>query len=140
MQKLLAISGGIDSVCLLHMYKDDPEITMIHFNHGTRPSSNDDEEFVKELAKKYDKRCIIGRAELGEHAPEALARKFRYDFFKNVLESGDFTTILTAHHLDDLVETIAINLLRGTGWRGLAPFSQARVSHPFFGRYGTAGL
>ena len=50
MKKILAISGGIDSMCLLHMFKDDSDVVVAHFNHGTRPSSDDDEAFVKSFA------------------------------------------------------------------------------------------
>ena len=139
MQKLLAISGGVDSSCLLHMYKDDPEVVVAHFNHGTRPSSDADEEFVKKLAKEYGKKFVVGRAELGENVSEEKARKARYDFLKKAADENGFAFIFTAHHLDDLVETIAINLLRGTGWRGLAPFSAPRTTRPFFGEYGHGG-
>ena len=136
MQKLLAISGGVDSVCLLHMYKDDPEVVVAHFNHGTRPSADDDEKFVKQLAKEYGKKCVIGRADLGVNVSEEKARKARYDFLEDAARKNHYADIFTAHHLDDLVETIAINLLRGTGWRGLAPFSNGRIRRPFFGCFG----
>ena len=129
MQKLLAISGGVDSACLLDMLKNDPEVIVAHFNHGTRPSSKDDEEFVKNLAKKYDKKFIVGRAELGENTSEEKARNARYDFLRKVAKENQ-AEIYTAHHLDDLVETIAINLLRGTGWRGLVPLDADGIVRP----------
>lgn len=139
MQKLLAISGGVDSVCLLHMYKDDPEVVVAHFNHGTRPSADDDEKFVRKLAKEYGKKIVVGRAELGANVSEEKARAVRYDFLKDASKKNDYANIFTAHHLDDLIETIAINLVRGTGWRGLAPFQAARINHPFFGDFGHCG-
>lgn len=132
MWKLLAISGGVDSACLLHMMKNDPEVLVAHFNHGTRPSSNDDEKFVQKLAMAYGKKCIIGRANLGENVSEEKARIARYNFLSQVAKENQ-AEIYTAHHLDDLVETIAINLLRGTGWRGLAPFSAKYSKQPFLG-------
>lgn len=136
MNKLLAISGGIDSVCLLHMYRDDPEVIVAHFNHGTRPSSEDDEEFVQKLARGYGKKCIVGRAHLGENVSEEKARDARYQFLNDIAAENDCIAILTAHHLDDLVETIAINFIRGTGWRGLTPFLRPLAIHPLFGKYG----
>lgn len=140
MQKILAISGGVDSVCLLHIYRDDPEVIVAHFNHGTRPSSDADEEFVKKLAKEYGKKFVVGRADLGENVSEEKARAARHDFLRKVANESGFAFIFTAHHLDDLVETIAINFLRGTGWRGLAPFSWGRIARPFFGDYGHCGM
>ena len=67
---------------------------------------------------------------LGEGVSEELARQKRYDFLYHVANKygGE---IYTAHHLDDLIESIAINLIRGTGWRGLTPFSDNRIHRPF---------
>lgn len=129
MRKLLAISGGVDSVCLLHMFKDDPEILVAHFNHGTRPSSKDDEEFVKNLAEKYHKEFIVGRANLGSDVSEEKARNARYEFLRKIAEEKN-AQIYTAHHLDDLIESITINLLRGTGWRGLVPLDAGDIVRP----------
>lgn len=139
MGKLLAISGGVDSAVLLHMYRDDPEVVVAHFNHGTRPSSDDDEAFVKKLAKEYGKKCVVGHADLGEGVSEEKARRARYDFLRKAALDNECIFIFTAHHLDDLVETIAINLIRGTGWRGLAPFYTRRTQRPFFGSFGHCG-
>lgn len=129
MWKLLAISGGVDSACLLHMYKDDSEAIVAHFNHGTRPSSDDDERFVQELAKKYHKEFVVGRAKLGENVSEEKAREARYDFLRRVARDKK-AKIYTAHHLDDLVESITINLIRGTGWRGLVPLDANDIKRP----------
>ena len=129
MRKLLAISGGVDSACLLHMYKDDPEVFVVHFNHGTRPSSNDDEKFVKSLAEKYGKKFMVGRAELGANVSEEKARTARYDFLRKTAKENN-AEIFTAHHLDDLIESITINLLRGTGWRGLVPLDANDIKRP----------
>ena len=130
MQKLLAISGGVDSVCLLHFYCDDPEVIVAHFNHGTRPSSNDDEEFVKKLAKKYNKKFVVGHVKLGANVSEEKARSARYDFLRKIAKENN-AEIYTAHHLDDLVESVTINLLRGTGWRGLVPLDADDIKRPF---------
>ena len=132
MKKILAVSGGIDSMVLLErFFRDEPEnIVVAHFNHGTRTSADLDEQFVflrcKELKVPFETMKIM----LGEGVSEELARQKRYDFLYHVANKygGE---IYTAHHLDDLIESIAINLIRGTGWRGLTPFSENRIHRPF---------
>ena len=151
MKKILAVSGGVDSVVLLHMFRDDPDIVVAHFNHGIRteppshvyknssstsfstPQINSaaaDENFVRELAEKYDKPFYVGHAHLGEHASEEAARISRYEYFAQLAKELD-GEIYTAHHADDLIETIVINLIRGTGWRGLTPFGNTKIRRPF---------
>lgn len=132
MKKILAVSGGIDSMVLLErFFRDEPEnIVVAHFNHGTRISADLDEQFVflrcRELGIPFETMKIM----LGEGVSEELARQKRYDFLYHVANKygGE---IYTAHHLDDLIESIAINLIRGTGWRGLTPFSDNRIHRPF---------
>lgn len=134
-KKILAVSGGIDSMVLLEsFFRDEPEnIVVAHFNHGTRTSADLDEQFVfsrcKELKVSFETMKIM----LGEGVSEELARQKRYDFLYHVANKygGE---IYTAHHLDDLIESIAINLIRGTGWRGLTPFSDNRIHRPFIER------
>lgn len=116
---------------LERFFRDEPEnIVVAHFNHGTRTSADLDEQFVfsrcKELKVPFETMKIM----LGEGVSEELARQKRYDFLYHVTNkySGE---IYTAHHLDDLIESIAINLIRGTGWRGLTPFSDNRIHRPF---------
>lgn len=131
-KKILAVSGGIDSMVLLEkFFRAEPEnIVVAHFNHGTRTSADLDEQFVfsrcKELKVPFETMKIM----LGEGVSEELARQKRYDFLYHVANKygGE---IYTAHHLDDLIESIAINLIRGTGWRGLTPFSDNRIHRPF---------
>ena len=130
MRKILAVSGGIDSMILLHIFRNDPTVLVAHFNHGTRPSADSDEAFVEKTAKSYGLEFVSSRANLGENASEEAARYIRYEFFSKLCadRSGE---LYTAHHARDLIETIAINLLRGTGWRGLAPFGNSAVKRPF---------
>jgi tRNA(Ile)-lysidine synthase TilS/MesJ len=52
MKKVLAVSGGVDSMVLLEMFRDDPDVVVAHFNHGTRPSADDDQAFVEAAAKQ----------------------------------------------------------------------------------------
>lgn len=118
-------------VLLESFFRDEPEnIVVAHFNHGTRISADLDEQFVflrcRELGIPFETMKIM----LGEGVSEELARQKRYDFLYHVANKygGE---IYTAHHLDDLIESIAINLIRGTGWRGLTPFSDNRIHRPF---------
>ena len=118
---IVAVSGGVDSVVLLDMLvkKGDDELIVAHFDHGIRPDSAQDADFVAGLAKKYGLPFETKREELGVGCSEEKARDRRYEFLRGVAEKHG-ARLVTAHHADDVVETIAINILRGTGWRGLA--------------------
>ncbi|MBR3164049.1 tRNA lysidine(34) synthetase TilS [Candidatus Saccharibacteria bacterium] len=129
MKKILAVSGGIDSVVMLHMFRNDPEAVVAHFDHGIRDCSSDDCRFVESLAKKYNLPFFSERIYLGPSCSEARARSARYAFLRSLSARLD-GIIYTAHHQDDLIESIAINLIRGTGWRGLIPFRDASVERP----------
>lgn len=118
---IVAVSGGVDSVVLLDMLvkKGEQTIIVAHFDHGIRDNSSDDAAFVEALAKKYNLRFESRREELGPLASEDLARTRRYTFLR-YLSTRYSGRVVTAHHGDDIVETVAINFTRGTGWRGLA--------------------
>jgi len=118
---VVAVSGGVDSVVLLDMFsrKTEHRIVVAHFDHGIRKDSADDAKFVRELAKTYGHVFESVREELGPKASEDRARQRRYVFLRSVARKHN-ARIVTAHHADDVVETIAINFHRGTGWRGLA--------------------
>ncbi len=128
MNYVVAVSGGVDSVALLHMMVQEGSHTLIvaHFDHGIRSDSAEDAQFVESLAKKYGLEYESSREELGVSAGEALARQRRYAFLHSIAQKHA-ARIITAHHLDDLVETVAINMTRGTGWRGLAVFESSVV-------------
>lgn len=119
---IVAVSGGVDSVVLLDMLSKVPghELIVAHFDHGIRPDSSEDAAFVGQLARAYNLPFEIERQELGPHASEEKARAHRYAFLRHVAKKHN-ARIVTAHHADDAVETIAINVHRGTGWRGLTP-------------------
>lgn len=127
MKFIVAVSGGVDSVVLLDMLVDAygaDSLVVAHFDHGIRLHSDDDAYFVETLALRYGCLFESRREELGADASEAHARDRRY-LFLDELARRHAATLVTAHHLDDLVETIALQLLRGTGWRGLTPFGRA---------------
>lgn len=128
---IVAVSGGVDSVVLLALLAEqanDHELELIvaHFDHGIRADSADDRKFVGELSEKYGCKFFYEEGNLGPKASEALAREKRYEFLNKVKEDNKAKAIITAHHQDDLIETAAINLIRGTGRRGLSSLS----NHP----------
>ena len=129
---IVAVSGGVDSVVLLDMLakKGEHELVVAHFDHGIRPESDADARFVWALAQCYGLPCEVRREELGAGASEELARARRYAFLRDIAAKYGNANIVTAHHQDDVVETIAINLARGTGWRGLAVFGRSDVQRP----------
>lgn len=143
MKLILAISGGVDSMLMLDLLYDEAQfageeesLVVAHFDHGMRPSSKDDAEFVERLVKNdYRIEFRLGEGHLSPDASEAEAREARYKFLKGLADEYN-GVIVTAHHINDLVESVAINMTRGTGWRGLAPFSDDGIAHPFLGARG----
>ena len=129
MKLILAISGGVDSMALLSMYTH-ADIIVAHVDHGTRASSTKDADFVRRKCQELGVKFYETKLELGEGVSEELARKKRYEFLKTIQEK-EGGTLCTAHHLDDVLESIAINLIRGTGWRGLTPFYDDELVRPF---------
>lgn len=132
---IIAVSGGVDSVSLLHklmsVKPDSINYVIAHFDHGVREDSVKDAEFVKKLANKYDATYESSRLELGKNASEETARDERYKFLFSVMKKYKAESIITAHNQDDVIETMIINLLRGTGPRGLIGFSKSHILRPF---------
>jgi tRNA(Ile)-lysidine synthase len=159
---VVAVSGGVDSVVLLDMLAkgnhalyglqgeerfleftskntaeglvppNKEQLVVAHFDHGIRQESADDARFVEQLAKTYGLQFESKREELGASASEELARDRRYAFLRDVAKRHT-AKIMTAHHADDAIETIAINLTRGTGWRGLAVLDSLDILRPLLG-------
>ncbi len=119
---IVAVSGGVDSVALLDLLSKQGNIKLVvaHFDHGIRAESANDAMFVKTLAEKYGLEFELGAAALGPDASEEQARDARYAFLKKLRQNRNALKIVTAHHSDDIIETIIINLIRGTGWRGIS--------------------
>ncbi|MBB1564255.1 tRNA lysidine(34) synthetase TilS [Candidatus Saccharibacteria bacterium] len=131
MRRLIAVSGGVDSVVLLNtiLRHGQDEVAVAHFDHGIRSESAADARFVAGLAHRYDVPYITRREELGVAASEDVARQRRYQFlFDAAARWGGRVT--TAHHQDDVIETVALNLQRGTRWRGLAAMGDQRIERP----------
>ena len=126
---IIAVSGGVDSVVLLDLLRLDPRAKVIvaHYDHGIRPDSPRDREFVQHLAETYQLPFIYDEGHLGPEVSEAAARKARYQFLHKARETSGADAIVTAHHQDDVLETALINLLRGTGRKGLSSLKSTDV-------------
>ena len=125
---LIGVSGGRDSVALLHLlhHRGYRKLIACHLNHQLRGRSSDaDARFVEKLAADYDIDLETGSANVRALAAkqkisiETAAREARYQFFARVAKRRRWRAIFVAHHADDLVETFLINLFRGSGTTGL---------------------
>jgi len=124
---LLAVSGGIDSVVMLDLFRRSGfQIGIAHCNFHLRGSeSDDDEQFVQQLSRQFDINYHVAHFNTEEYAREnklsiqMAARELRYNWFEVICDQNDYTHIATAHNQDDVIETFMINLGRGTGIRGL---------------------
>jgi len=141
---------------LAHIFaKSRAPITIAHFNHNLRPDSHLDQKLVQDFALTHRVKFISQSANLPNDSEET-ARKARHDFLANLVlknfrrprprtrrdspvttGGGDVVSeelvcgkVATGHHLDDLVESVAINLIRGTGWRGLAVLNRENYVRP----------
>lgn len=136
---LLAVSGGIDSMVLLDLfYKLRFDICVVHCNFQLRGKESDaDELLVREKCQDSYIPYFIESFDTLEFAKEnklsiqLAARKLRYDWFQEIISLG-FDYVLTAHHLDDNVETFLINFTRGTGLEGLTgiPAQNGNIIRP----------
>jgi tRNA(Ile)-lysidine synthetase-like protein len=117
---VMAVSGGVDSMVLLDLLsREKIGLVVAHFNHGIRADSERDEALVKAVVKQYELPLEVGYGNLGHKASEEKARQARYEFLNDTAKKYGAKQIITAHHQDDLIETALINLLRGTGRKGL---------------------
>lgn len=138
---VVAVSGGVDSVTLLYLLAQkakNPEskltLVVAHFDHGIRPDSGEDRKLVQRLAMSYSLPFVYDKVSLGTGTSEAIARDARYKFLRTVSRVFGADSIVTAHHKDDLLETIIINLLRGTKSRGLSSLRSTKsIKRPLLG-------
>lgn len=129
---LVGLSGGADSVCLLHFLQYLAKekhfaLAAVHVNHGLRGSAADaDEQFCKKLCETLDIALFIKKvnakavAQKYDLSPEHGARKARYQAYTQVAKKWGATKLALGHHLDDQAETFLLNLLRGTHVKGLS--------------------
>lgn len=126
---VVAVSGGVDSVALLHILAQRPELklTVAHYDHGIREDSAEDRKLVQALAREYGLPFVYHTGNLGARTSEAQAREARYRFLHHARKASGAQAVITAHHEDDLLETVILNLLRGTGRRGLSSLKSMDV-------------
>ena len=129
---LCALSGGRDSVYLLHRLLEWQKeygftVSAAHFNHKLRGEESDrDEAFVRELCQAWQVPLYVGAGEVRSFAEERgmgteeAARELRYAFLERTLREIGGDVLATAHHADDLAETMLMNLVRGAGTKGLS--------------------
>lgn len=137
----VAVSGGIDSMCLLDMYaRAKIDIVAINVEHGLRgKESIEDTEFVKKRCAERGIPCIAEstdakRGALRGESAETCARRLRYEIFERLLDERAVDAIALAHHADDNAETVLMRIFRGTGLRGLAGIRERpRYIRPLLG-------
>jgi tRNA(Ile)-lysidine synthase len=137
---VVGVSGGVDSRVLLDVLhkhahgKPGYKLVVAHLDHGIRGDSADDRRFVQSLAKEYGLPFTYNSVNLGKGVSEARARQERYAFLNHTRSASGAQAIITAHHQDDLLETAIINMLRGSGRKGLTALnSRAELLRPFLG-------
>ena len=121
---LVGVSGGPDSMCLLHVLKSlNYDVCVAHINHGLRENANVEEEYVRDYCRLNNIPFFAKHIKLKENLNgmtiEEAGRKARYDFFAEVLEKEKCTKIATAHTSNDNAETVIMNMVRGSGVNGL---------------------
>ena len=141
---VLGVSGGPDSLFMLDILnklkeKLQFEIVVAHVNHMIREEANKEEEFVKQFCKKINVEFYSKRIEVEKYANnnkiglEEAGRKIRYEFFDEVVSATNSNKIAIAHNKNDKVETIIMNVLRGsgvTGLQGIQPIKNNKIIRP----------
>jgi len=128
---LLTVSGGIDSVVMAHLFHQQGfNFAIAHCNFNLRGKESDgDEKFVSELAVKFGVKFYQQRFTTDEYASQKgisiqmAARELRYEWFYELISKEGFDYFATAHHLNDVIESILLNLTKGTGIHGLIGIS-----------------
>ncbi len=129
--QLVGVSGGRDSIALLHWLHTHgfKKLIAVHLDHRLRTESGDDANFVRKFADSLGVECVIGSADVAALAKkerlsvETAARRARHEFFARTTIERACPRIFLAHHADDQVETFLHNLLRGAGPSGLSGMS-----------------
>jgi tRNA(Ile)-lysidine synthase len=136
----LAVSGGADSVALLHLLtplclKNKIALTVLHLNHGLREESGYEESFVRALAAAKGLDCLTEQVRLAEreadgNSLEMAARAARQAFFSRCCGRAGLDAVATGHQADDIAETLLLRLARGAGCTGLAAMRPRSTAAP----------
>ena len=127
---VLGVSGGPDSISMLNILNEiknefNFEIYVAHINHMIREEAVDDEKYVQNYCEKNNIQCFVKRIDVQQFAnnnkigTEEAGRNIRYDFFEEILQKVGANKIAVAHNKNDKIETIIMNLFRGSGLSGL---------------------
>ena len=149
---LLGVSGGPDSLAMLDLFyrireSFNLELIVFHLNHCFREEATSEAKFVEQICNEYDIKVFIEKCDVPQIAKqkglssEEAAREVRLDFMTEKASQLNVDKIALAHHKDDLVETIFLNLVRGSGLKGLSGISpcteirQFKIIHPLLSLY-----
>jgi len=133
---ILAVSGGPDSVCMLHLFKKIKDVYKLglvcaHFNHGLREEADKDEEFVRKICGELKIQFTSSKKDVKKffrgNSLEQTARFLRFDFFLACARHFKIKKIALAHNKDDVIETVLMRIIRGAslrGLRGILPLSK----------------
>ena len=138
---LVAVSGGVDSMVLVDMLTEYSDVVAVaHCNFQLRgQDSVQDEQLVESYCKRHQLTCHIKRfdTKLPKQSTQMAARTLRYNWFEELCMSNNYDVILTAHHADDNIETLLMNIIRGTGIEGLTgiPEQNGRILRPLLPFY-----
>ena len=141
---VLGVSGGPDSISMLNILNEIKEewqfqIYVAHINHMIRKEADDDEIYVQQYCEKNNIQFFVKRVNVQEIAniqkmgTEEAGRNIRYEFFEEVLQKVGANKIAIAHNKNDKIETIVMNLLRGSGLsglKGIEPIREQRIIRP----------
>ena len=123
---LIGVSGGADSIALLHLFAESPDlsgktIAAVHVNHGLRGDESDqDEAFVRDICAEMLIPLHVYRIDLNGRHDENAAREARFACFRECMKATGTDTLVLGHHADDLAETFLMRLIRGAGTEGLS--------------------
>lgn len=135
---IVGVSGGADSMCLLHLLKEAStmyrfHITVVHVNHGIRgKEADEDAEYVHNMCKQWNIPCYIYNIDIKKEAlkrkcsEEEAGRTLRYEIFEDVRVKNQGDKIAVAHNMNDQAETVLMQLFRGSGMKGLGGISPVR--------------
>ena len=130
---LVGLSGGVDSVVLSYLlYKFSYKIGIAHCNFDLRIDSKKDQHFARMIAEAWNapfyQTTFATKVYAKQHklGIQEAARNLRYDWFKEIMKIHDYKLLATAHHFDDQIETVFINMSRGTGITGLGGMKPKR--------------